>query len=82
MLMESLLTDEVLRQFFRRHLRLCSSCHVEFADTGIMDDEDVSLELGISDCSAVMGHGFIGRCGIWGSVEASNDLPYIWDVII
>ena len=55
---------------------------MELADAGIMDDEDVSLELGISDCSAVMGHGFIGRCGIWGFVEASNDLPYIWDVII
>ena len=29
-------------------------CHVEFADNGVMVEEDVSLGLGINGCSAVM----------------------------
>ena len=47
-----------------------------------MVDEDVRLGLGIGDCSVVMGHGFIGRVGIWGAVEASNDFPQIWAVSV
>ena len=56
--------------------------HVKLADPDVMVDEDVRLGLGISDCSAVMRHGFIGRVGIWCAVEASNDFPYTWVVSI
>ena len=52
--------------------------HVDLADPGIMINEDDSLGLGVGDCSTVMRHGFIGRVGIWCTVEASNDTPYIW----
>ena len=55
---------------------------MEFADPDVMVDEGVSLGLGFGDCSAIMGHGVIGRVGIPGAVEVSNDLPYIWVVII
>ena len=40
-----------------------------------MVDENISLELDIGDCSAIMGHNFIEQIGIWCAVEASNDLP-------
>ena len=52
-------------------------CHVELADPSIKVDEDVSLGLGIGYCEDVMGHDFIGRVGIWGAAETSNNLPHI-----
>ena len=55
-------------------------CHVELIDPGLMVDENVSLGLGIGDFSAVMGHGFNGRVGIWCVVEASSNLQFIWAV--
>ena len=55
---------------------------MDFADTGVMVDEDLRLGLGIGDCSAVMGHDLIGRVGIWGTVEVSNDFPQICAVSV
>lgn len=57
-------------------------CHVELAALGVMIDKDASLGLGIGDCLAVMGHGFIGRVVFWGVAEASNELPHIWALTI
>lgn len=55
---------------------------MKLADPGVMVDEDVSFGLGISDCAAIMGHGFIALVGIWDSFETSNDLPHTWAIII
>ena len=54
--------------FWEGGLVMVLFCHVGLADSGVIVDEDVSLVLGIGDCSAIMGLGFIGRVGIWCTV--------------
>ena len=54
-----------------------SDCDIEFADPGVVVNEDVSFRFNISDDSTVVGHSIIRRVSIRSTVETLNNFPHV-----